>query len=54
MMGWSTTYQLSKAMGEIAVNEIRGDVPLLIIRPSIIESCYNEPHPGWIQGMRYV
>ncbi|XP_047978551.1 fatty acyl-CoA reductase 2, chloroplastic-like [Salvia hispanica] len=52
MMGWSTTYQLSKAMGEIAVNEIRGDVPLLIIRPSIIESCYNEPHPGWIQGMR--
>ncbi|XP_057777197.1 fatty acyl-CoA reductase 2, chloroplastic-like [Salvia miltiorrhiza] len=52
MLGWSTTYQLSKAMGEMCLNEIRGDVPLLIIRPSIIESCYNEPLPGWIQGMR--
>ncbi|XP_057777211.1 fatty acyl-CoA reductase 2, chloroplastic-like [Salvia miltiorrhiza] len=52
MLGWSTTYQLSKAMGEMCVNEIRGDVPLLIIRPASISSCYSEPIPGWIQGMR--
>ncbi|XP_057777315.1 fatty acyl-CoA reductase 2, chloroplastic-like [Salvia miltiorrhiza] len=52
MLGWSTTYQLCKAMGEMCVNEIRGDVPLLIIRPAIIESCYSQPLPGWIQGMR--
>ncbi|KAL1562129.1 alcohol-forming fatty acyl-CoA reductase [Salvia divinorum] len=52
LLGWSSTYQLSKAMGEMCLNEMRGDVPLLIIRPACIESCYREPLPGWIQGLR--
>ncbi|XP_047978777.1 fatty acyl-CoA reductase 2, chloroplastic-like [Salvia hispanica] len=52
LLGWSTTYQLCKAIGEMCLNEIRGDVPLLIIRPACIESCYREPLPGWIQGLR--
>ncbi|KAH6834883.1 hypothetical protein C2S53_003883 [Perilla frutescens var. hirtella] len=52
LYGWSTTYQLSKGMGEMVLNEIRGDIPLLIIRPSIVESCYKQPFPGWIQGYR--
>ncbi|KAI3459884.1 hypothetical protein Pfo_016547 [Paulownia fortunei] len=50
--GWYTTYHLTKAMGEMVLNEIRGDVPVLVIRPSIIESSYKEPVPGWIQGHR--
>ncbi|KAG8380978.1 hypothetical protein BUALT_Bualt06G0072700 [Buddleja alternifolia] len=50
--GWDNTYQLTKAMGEMVINEIRGDIPLLIIRPSVIESSYKEPFPGWIQGNR--
>ncbi|KAL1561476.1 alcohol-forming fatty acyl-CoA reductase [Salvia divinorum] len=52
LVGYSTIYQLSKAMGEMCLNETRGDVPLLIIRPACIESCHSEPLPGWIQGMR--
>ncbi|KAL0432838.1 UNVERIFIED_CONTAM: Fatty acyl-CoA reductase 2 [Sesamum latifolium] len=50
--GWYTTYHMTKAMGEMVINEIRGDVPVLIIRPSVIESSYKEPTPGWIQGNR--
>ncbi|KAL8030499.1 hypothetical protein ABFX02_14G289400 [Erythranthe guttata] len=51
-LGWNNTYTLTKAMGEMILNEIREDVPLLIIRPTIIESTYKEPYPGWIQGNR--
>ncbi|KAK4433484.1 Fatty acyl-CoA reductase 2 [Sesamum alatum] len=50
--GWYDTYQLTKAMGEMILNECKGDTPLLIIRPSIIESSYEEPFPGWIQGYK--
>ncbi|KAK4433480.1 Fatty acyl-CoA reductase 2, partial [Sesamum alatum] len=50
--GWYDAYQLTKAMGEMILNECKGDTPLLIIRPSIIESSYKEPFPGWIQGYK--
>ncbi|KAL8491660.1 hypothetical protein ACS0TY_023306 [Phlomoides rotata] len=50
--GWYNSYHMTKAMGEMILNEIRGDVPLLIIRPAVIESSYKEPFPGWIQGNR--
>ncbi|XP_057781285.1 fatty acyl-CoA reductase 2, chloroplastic-like [Salvia miltiorrhiza] len=50
--GWYNTYHLTKAMAEMIIHETRGDIPVLIIRPSVIESCYKEPYPGWIQGNR--
>ncbi|KAH6770436.1 hypothetical protein C2S52_015239 [Perilla frutescens var. hirtella] len=50
--GWHNAYHMTKAMAEMAVEEIREDIPVLIIRPSVIESCYKEPIPGWIQGNR--
>ncbi|KZV23403.1 fatty acyl-CoA reductase 2-like [Dorcoceras hygrometricum] len=50
--GWNDPYQMTKAMGEMVIHEIRGEVPTVIIRPSIIESCYQDPFPGWIQGNR--
>nr|GFD24453.1 alcohol-forming fatty acyl-CoA reductase-like [Tanacetum cinerariifolium] len=30
----------------------RGDMPLVIFRPTIITSTYKEPFPGWIEGIR--
>ncbi|HEV8044870.1 MAG TPA: HAD-IB family hydrolase, partial [Rubrobacter sp.] len=30
----------------------RGETPLVILRPAIIESSHREPYPGWIQGTR--
>ena len=32
--------------------ELQGDVPISIVRPSIIESAFAEPSPGWIRGFR--
>ncbi|CAF2171505.1 unnamed protein product [Brassica napus] len=34
------------------IQTMREDVPVAIIRPSIIESSYKEPFPGWLQGIR--
>ncbi|KAB1223939.1 Fatty acyl-CoA reductase 2 [Morella rubra] len=48
--GWQDTYVFTKAMGEMLIEETKGDIPVVIIRPSIIESAYKEPFPGWIEG----
>ncbi|XAR54294.1 Long-chain-fatty-acyl-CoA reductase [Bertholletia excelsa] len=50
--GWHNTYTFTKAMGEMLMNGTREDIPVVIIRPSIIESTYRDPFPGWIQGNR--
>ncbi|OMO51850.1 Male sterility, NAD-binding protein [Corchorus capsularis] len=50
--GWQDTYVFTKAMGEMMINNMRGDIPLVIIRPSVIESTFKEPFPGWMEGNR--
>ncbi|WOK98643.1 fatty acyl-CoA reductase 2 [Canna indica] len=50
--GWQNSYVFTKAMGEMVINCMRGDIPVVIIRPSIIESTYLEPFPGWMEGNR--
>ena len=51
-LGWPDIYTFTKALGERAVEEIAGDLPLSIVRPSIIESAYEHPFPGWIEGFK--
>jgi fatty acyl-CoA reductase len=51
-LGWPDAYAYTKALGERALLETRGDVPVTIVRPSIIESALAEPRPGWIRGFR--
>ncbi len=51
-LGWPDAYALTKALGEVALEETRGDVPVTVVRPSIIESALSEPAPGWIRGFR--
>lgn len=50
--GWQDTYVFTKAMGEMLIDNMRGDVPVVIMRPSVIESTYREPFPGWMEGNR--
>jgi len=50
-LGWPDAYAYTKALGERALAETRGDVPVSIVRPSIIESALAEPYPGWIRGL---
>jgi alcohol-forming fatty acyl-CoA reductase len=51
-LGWPDIYTLTKALGERAVEETAGDLSLSIVRPSIIESSYVHPYPGWIEGFK--
>jgi HAD superfamily phosphoserine phosphatase-like hydrolase len=51
-LGWPDAYAYTKALGERALLENRGDVPVTIVRPSIIESALADPRPGWIRGFR--
>ena len=51
-MGFSDIYSFTKAMAEHAVVELHGEIPLSIVRPSIIESALAEPFPGWLEGFR--
>jgi HAD superfamily hydrolase (TIGR01490 family) len=51
-LGWPDAYAYTKALGERALVETRGDVPVSIVRPSIIESALAEPRAGWIRGFR--
>ncbi|KAL8482679.1 hypothetical protein ACS0TY_025640 [Phlomoides rotata] len=50
LSGWYNAYHMTKAMAEMVIHGTRGDVPVVIIRPTSI--CYKEPIPGWIQGNR--
>ncbi|MGH9077518.1 MAG: SDR family oxidoreductase [Acidimicrobiales bacterium] len=52
VLGWPDAYAYSKALGERALLDSRGPVPVTIVRPSIIEAALAEPHPGWIRGFR--
>jgi len=51
-LGWPDAYAYTKALGERALVESKGNVPVSIVRPSIIESAWAEPVPGWIKGFR--
>ena len=50
--GWNDTYTFTKWLGEqIACREMQGGT-LSIVRPSIVESAWVDPQPGWIEGMK--
>jgi fatty acyl-CoA reductase len=52
--GWSNTYVFTKAMGEMLLGQLRGDMPVVVMRPSVITSVREDPLPGWMQGMRTI
>ncbi|KAG0520524.1 hypothetical protein BDA96_08G081500 [Sorghum bicolor] len=53
-LGWPNTYVFTKAMGEMLLGHLRGDLPVVIVRPSIITSILNDPLPGWMEGIRTI
>ncbi|WRX32110.1 Fatty acyl-coenzyme A reductase [Theobroma cacao] len=54
LFGWPNTYVFTKAMGEMLVGNFKGDLPLVIVRPTIVTSTFKEPFPGWIEGLRTI
>ncbi|XP_023633854.1 probable fatty acyl-CoA reductase 4 isoform X2 [Capsella rubella] len=52
--GWPNTYVFTKSMGEMLLGNQRENLPVVIIRPTMITSTFSEPFPGWIEGLRTI
>jgi nucleoside-diphosphate-sugar epimerase len=50
--GWIDTYSFTKALGEQLLVKSANGIPIIILRPSIVESTLSQPEPGWIEGFR--
>ena len=50
-LGWHDSYTFTKALGEMTLVRHCGDVPTAIVRPSIIESSFRDPAPGWLENL---
>ena len=50
--GWNDIYTYTKYLGEQIVAKTCENLSVAIIRPSIIESSWQEPVPGWLDGLR--
>jgi long-chain acyl-CoA synthetase len=46
--GWPNTYTYTKSLGEQAI--ARGGVKFALVRPSIVETAWRYPFPGWNEG----
>ncbi|KAJ8916622.1 hypothetical protein NQ315_000267 [Exocentrus adspersus] len=44
------TYTFTKALAESWIKENKGDLPLVIVRPSIVISSINGPLQGWVDN----
>ncbi|HEX7355927.1 MAG TPA: HAD-IB family hydrolase [Mycobacteriales bacterium] len=51
-LGWTDCYTFTKALGERVAEARASRGPTTILRPSIIESALETPHPGWIEGFK--
>ncbi|KAG4979950.1 hypothetical protein JHK85_033908 [Glycine max] len=51
LYGWPNTYVFTKAMGEMLVEQLKGNLSVVTIRPTIVTSTFKEPFPGWAEGI---
>jgi long-chain acyl-CoA synthetase len=50
-LGWPNTYTLTKSLAE-SLLAVRGkDLPISIVRPSIVETSTHDPFEGWNEGV---
>lgn len=52
--GWPNTYVFTKALGEMMIGHLKGDMPVVILRPTIVTSTFKQPFPGWVEGIRTI
>jgi len=50
-LGWPNTYTFTKSLGESALAKEGRDLPVAIVRPSIVESSERTPFTGWNEGI---
>jgi thioester reductase-like protein len=50
-LGWPNIYTFTKSLGESMLSRRGRDLPIAIVRPSIVESSTRSPFPGWNEGI---
>ena len=50
-LGWPNTYTFTKSMGESLLAQRGCQLPIAIVRPSIVESSERTPFTGWNEGI---
>ena len=49
--GWPNIYTFTKSLGESLLSGRGDDLPIAIVRPSIVESSLSQPFRGWNEGI---
>ena len=50
-LGWPNTYTLTKSLAESLITKRAADLPVAVVRPSIVETSVREPFLGWNEGI---
>ncbi|MGH9813473.1 MAG: SDR family oxidoreductase, partial [Candidatus Acidiferrales bacterium] len=50
-LGWPNTYTLTKSLAESLLAKRGADLPVAVVRPSIVETSVREPFLGWNEGI---
>ena len=50
-LGWPNTYTFTKSLGESILARHGKDLPIAVVRPSIVESSERSPFNGWNEGI---
>lgn len=50
-LGWPNTYTFTKSLGESMLARAAYELPIAIVRPSIVESSERSPFIGWNEGI---
>ncbi len=49
--GWPNTYTFTKSLSESLIAKLGADLPIAVVRPSIVETSTHDPFPGWNEGV---
>ncbi|HMZ19678.1 MAG TPA: SDR family oxidoreductase, partial [Blastocatellia bacterium] len=50
-LGWPNTYTFTKSLAESLIATRAGDLPIAVVRPSIVETSTHDPFKGWNEGV---
>lgn len=50
-LGWPNTYTFTKSLAESLLARRGADLPIAIVRPSIVETSTDQPFRGWNEGV---
>jgi thioester reductase-like protein len=50
-LGWPNTYTFTKSLGESILARRGKDLPVAVVRPSVVESSTHSPFSGWNEGV---